>query len=90
MTDWIAQHSGLASVQNGLDIAMPDILFWSDGKLDAMVTNGSLAQSRLDDMAIRIWRLIFGSRNSNQGPACLPISMHRTRLLTYAILSVKT
>lgn len=54
MTDWIAQHSGLASAQNGLDIAMPDSHFWSDGRLDVMVTNGSLARSRLDDMAIRI------------------------------------
>jgi len=33
---------------------MPNSPYWQDGNLTLMVTNGSLAQSRLDDMATRI------------------------------------
>lgn len=35
-------------------MAMPSSRFWQKGNLTLMVTNGSLAQSRLDDMAMRI------------------------------------
>lgn len=33
---------------------MPSSSYWQNGNLTLMVTNGSLAQSRLDDMAMRI------------------------------------
>jgi beta-glucosidase len=52
--DWGAQNSGLASAEGGLDLVMPSSTYWMDGNLTVMVTNGSLAQSRLDDMATRI------------------------------------
>ena len=54
LSDWGAQHSGLASAQAGLDIAMPNSPYWQDGNLTQMVSNGSLPQARLDDMATRI------------------------------------
>lgn len=54
MSDWGAQHSGLSSAENGLDMAMPNSAYWQKGNLSLMVTNGSLEQSRLDDMAMRI------------------------------------
>lgn len=54
VTDWGAQHSGLASVSAGLDMVMPSSAYWENGNLTLMVTNGSLPQSRLDDMVARI------------------------------------
>lgn len=35
-------------------MAMPSSSYWQNGNLTLMITNGSLAQSRLDDMAMRI------------------------------------
>ena len=54
VSDWDAQHSGLASAQAGLDMAMPSSTYWENGNLSLMVSNGSLPQSHLDDMATRI------------------------------------
>ena len=54
VTDWGAQRSGLASAEAGLDMVMPSSEYWMDGNLTLMVSNGSLAQSRLDDMVTRI------------------------------------
>jgi hypothetical protein len=51
MSDWLAQHTGVASADAGLDMAMPDSPFWQN--LTTAVANGTLAQSRLDDMATR-------------------------------------
>ncbi|KKY16504.1 putative beta-glucosidase m [Diplodia seriata] len=53
ISDWFAQHTGVASADAGLDMAMPDSEYW-DGNLTIAVENGTLAQSRLDDMAKRI------------------------------------
>jgi beta-glucosidase len=54
VSDWGAQNSGVSSADNGMDMAMPSSSYWQDGNLTLMVTNGSLEQSRLDDMAMRI------------------------------------
>ncbi|KAJ5560452.1 hypothetical protein N7513_002851 [Penicillium frequentans] len=54
VTDWDAQHSGLASTLSGLDMVMPTSTYWENGTLALAVSNGSLPQSRLDDMATRI------------------------------------
>ncbi|KAJ5586825.1 uncharacterized protein N7459_002590 [Penicillium hispanicum] len=54
VTDWDAQHSGVAAALAGLDMAMPDgQSFWGDNFTQA-ITNGSVPVSRLDDMATRI------------------------------------
>ena len=60
MTDWAAGHAGVASVLAGLDMMMPGDQTFSDGlsyfggNLTAAVLNGTIPESRLDDMAIRI------------------------------------
>jgi beta-glucosidase len=61
VSDWRAQHGGLASAESGLDMVMPDSGFWKDNALVEAINNGSLPQSRLDDMATRIlaaWYLL--------------------------------
>lgn len=53
MTDWNAQHAGVAAALAGLDVAMPNGRgFWGDNFTTAF-TNGSVEVSRLDDMATR-------------------------------------
>ncbi|KAL1311900.1 hypothetical protein AAFC00_001971 [Neodothiora populina] len=52
-SDWGAQLTGLASANAGLDLAMPDSIYWGNN-LTESVRNGSVALSRLDDMVTRI------------------------------------
>jgi beta-glucosidase len=52
MSDWEAQHSGVASANAGLDLIMPDGGFWG-GNLTQAVNNGSVTMDRLDDMVTR-------------------------------------
>lgn len=54
VSDWSAQHTGIASADAGLDLVMPSSPFWQSGNLSLAVSNGSLSQTRLDDMATRI------------------------------------
>ncbi|KAJ5183378.1 hypothetical protein N7492_000994 [Penicillium capsulatum] len=54
VTDWNAQHAGVAAALAGLDVAMPNgRSFWGNNFTQAF-TNGSVKVSRLDDMATRI------------------------------------
>lgn len=53
VSDWTAQHSGVASAYSGLDMAMPGSSFWGPN-LSQAVSNGSLPSWRLDDMVTRI------------------------------------
>ncbi|KAI0640926.1 glycoside hydrolase superfamily [Trametes meyenii] len=71
MSDWGAHHSTLAAVA-GLDMSMPgDISFqshtsWWGANLTAFVENGTIAESRVDDMAERIiaaWYLLDQDQN---------------------------
>ena len=66
MSDWSAQHSTI-SAMTGLDMTMPgDVVFDSGtsyfgANLTAYVENGTIPESRLDDMATRIlasWYLL--------------------------------
>lgn len=53
VTDWGAHHAGVATALAGLDMVMPDGAdFWA-GNLTTAVNNGSVPESRLDDMATR-------------------------------------
>jgi len=54
VSDWGAQLTGEASANAGLDMAMPASTYWENGNLSLSVSNGTIAQSRLDDMATRI------------------------------------
>ncbi|CAI7609676.1 unnamed protein product [Penicillium bialowiezense] len=68
MSDWNAQHTGVNSALAGLDMTMPGSdfatprgsVFWGPNLVQA-VNNGSVPQSRLDDMVTRIlaaWYLV--------------------------------
>ncbi|KAJ6000535.1 Glycoside hydrolase family 3 [Penicillium waksmanii] len=68
MSDWNAQHTGVNSALAGLDMTMPGSdfntprgsIFWGSNLVEA-VSNGSVPQSRLDDMVTRIlaaWYLV--------------------------------
>ncbi|PMD29806.1 glycoside hydrolase family 3 protein [Hyaloscypha variabilis F] len=64
MSDWGGTHSGLSSIEGGLDMDMPGglrlygLAFGPDsyfgGNVTAAVNNGSLDTSRVDDMITRI------------------------------------
>ncbi|KAL2839438.1 glycosyl hydrolase family 3 N terminal domain-containing protein [Aspergillus pseudodeflectus] len=54
VTDWNAQHSGVGSALAGLDMAMPvPYDFWGPSLVES-VHNGSVPESRVDDMVVRI------------------------------------
>ena len=58
VTDWSAIHGGVTSALAGLDLAMPnDSGFWG-ANLTQAVNNGSIPESRLDDMATRYDELL--------------------------------
>lgn len=52
MTDWGAQHAGIAAANAGLDMVMPSSEIWGDN-LTTAINNGSMDASRLDDMVTR-------------------------------------
>jgi beta-glucosidase len=53
VSDWGAQHAGVAAALAGLDVAMPSgDAFWGSHLVEA-VKNGSVPESRLDDMVTR-------------------------------------
>ena len=52
MTDWGAQHGGIAAANAGLDMVMPNSKLWGSNLTDA-ISNGTMEASRLDDMATR-------------------------------------
>lgn len=53
VSDWWAQHAGVASTLGGLDLAMPNSIFWGANMIEA-INNGSVPESRLTNMATRI------------------------------------
>ncbi|KAJ9156061.1 Beta-glucosidase [Pleurostoma richardsiae] len=54
VSDWSAQHAGVATALAGLDMTMPDDGgYWGSKLLDA-VQNETIPESRIDDMAMRI------------------------------------
>jgi beta-glucosidase len=53
VSDWGAQHAGVATALAGLDMVMPSGgQFWA-GNLTQAVNNGSVPLSRVNDMATR-------------------------------------
>ena len=52
VSDWDAQHAGVATALSGMDMAMPYTYHWGKKLLDA-VHNGSFSEHRLTDMATR-------------------------------------
>ncbi|GMG31135.1 unnamed protein product [Aspergillus oryzae] len=68
VSDWAAQHSGVASANAGLDVVMPDGGFWGRNLTDA-VANGSVSSERLDDMATRVLATWFYTGQDDGYPA---------------------
>ena len=66
MSDWFAQHSGLASADVGMDIVVRSGLCFRGPNLTEAVRNGTLAEARLDDMAARIMATWY-YKNQNNG-----------------------
>ncbi|CEJ57133.1 hypothetical protein PMG11_05838 [Penicillium brasilianum] len=53
ITDWYAQHAGIAGANAGLDVVMPSSQTWNSN-LTTAIANGTLKASRLDDMITRL------------------------------------
>lgn len=53
VSDWSAQHGGIATAEAGLDMAMPDSDGKWNGELVKAVANGTFPEARLDDMVTR-------------------------------------
>lgn len=53
VSDWGAQESGVGSALAGLDVVMPSSTLWG-ANLTLAVNNGTVNESRVDDMATRI------------------------------------
>ncbi|KAK8137166.1 glycoside hydrolase family 3 protein [Apiospora sp. TS-2023a] len=69
VTDWGAQHSGVATALAGLDMVMPfGSQFWGD-KLVQAVNNGSVPESRIDDMVTRILSTWYKFNQDTDFPA---------------------
>ncbi|KAK6956654.1 hypothetical protein Daesc_001933 [Daldinia eschscholtzii] len=54
VSDWWAQHSGVTTALAGLDMTMPFASPYWSSNLTQAVKNGSVPETRLDDMATRI------------------------------------
>lgn len=52
ITDWGAQHAGIAAANAGLDMVMPSTQLWGSN-LTKAISNGTMEAARLDDMATR-------------------------------------
>jgi beta-glucosidase len=77
VSDWGAQHAGVATALAGLDMTMPNSGFWGSRLLDA-VRNGSVAESRITDMATRIltpWYQLNQDKEITQPGIGMPFSI---------------
>ena len=67
MSDWAAQHTGVAGAVAGMDMTMPGDTAFQTGEsfwganLTLAVLNGTLPAWRLDDMALRIMTAAFNT-----------------------------
>lgn len=64
ISDWNAQHGGVASALAGMDMVMPTTGLWGDNLTQA-VKNGSVPEDRVTDMATRYDRLFLSDLGKN-------------------------
>ena len=64
-SDWGAQHAGVATANAGMDLIMPDGGYWGNN-LTRAVNNGSVSETRLNDMVTRILAAYY-YLNQNEG-----------------------
>ncbi|PFH60809.1 hypothetical protein XA68_10270 [Ophiocordyceps unilateralis] len=68
VSDWGAQHAGIATALAGLDLVMPSgAEFWGE-KLVQSVRNGSVPESRIDDMVTRLMTTWFHFKQNDSFP----------------------
>ncbi|KEQ89398.1 hypothetical protein M438DRAFT_308752 [Aureobasidium pullulans EXF-150] len=79
MSDWGATHSGVASINAGLDMDMPGTIGFRaggnsffGGNITTAVNNGSLSEGRLDDMIKRIMTPYFHLKQDTDFPSIDP------------------
>lgn len=82
MSDWLATHSSVQTVQGGLDMDMPGTLSFSatsgnrpsffGGNLTSLVQNGTISETRLDDMIRRIMTPYFLLKQDQDYPTVDP------------------
>ncbi|KAK3942340.1 glycoside hydrolase family 3 protein [Diplogelasinospora grovesii] len=86
MSDWQAQHTGVASALAGLDMTMPGDTEFNSAKsfwgtnLTLAVVNGTVPEWRIDDMAMRIMASLFKVGQTVEQP---PINFDSWTLDTY-------
>lgn len=69
VSDWFAQHSGVASAEAGMDMVMPSGLAYWGPNLTEAVQNGTIPEARLDDMATRVMATWYYTNQDNGYPA---------------------
>ncbi|KAF2742764.1 glycoside hydrolase family 3 protein [Sporormia fimetaria CBS 119925] len=86
LSDWDAQHSGVASTLAGLDMTMPGdtdfnsgLSFWGPN-LTLSIINGTVPQWRLDDAAVRIMAAYY---YTNRDKAAVPVNFNSWSTDTY-------
>jgi beta-glucosidase len=98
MSDWFATHSGVNSIEGGLDMTMPgpldvstatdlafstpyeDVPSFFGGNLTVAVQNGSVAESRVDDMVRRIMTPYYYLSQDQNFPTVDPSNEYLTYL----------
>ncbi|KAM5353228.1 hypothetical protein ACJZ2D_016878 [Fusarium nematophilum] len=87
LSDWYATHAGVASIEAGLDLDMPGTTRVRDrvpeldrytsflgGNITTMVNNGTLDETRLNDMILRIMTPYYLLRQDEDFPSIDPSS----------------
>lgn len=69
VSDWNAQHAGVANANAGLDMAMPNSPNLWEQNLTYAVLNGSVSMTRIDDIATRIIATWYQLNQSQNYPA---------------------
>lgn len=84
MSDWLATHSGVSSIEAGLDMNMPGGIafpnsnssFWGHN-ITISIKNGSLLEERVNDMVLRVMTPYFHLSQDTKFP---PIDGYTPRL----------
>ncbi|EWZ94110.1 putative beta-glucosidase G [Fusarium oxysporum] len=77
LSDWFATHSGVSSINAGLDLNMPG--GWASPyfmNMSQYVENGDISEERLDDMVRRILTPYFRHKQNNPDYPALDLSLN--------------
>ncbi|POR38093.1 Beta-glucosidase [Tolypocladium paradoxum] len=89
VSDWSAQHGGVASALAGLDMAMPfGATFWGNNLTQA-VQNGTMPESQLDNMVTRIMAAWYHLGQDSPDYPPLGVGLVRNMLLPHAIVDAR-